>query len=239
MKIGIIIILVFLVAFFLLSRIKKQGQQASGDFVQLASEQSSTDLLPSIPNNLFQNLDTKYAGSPYQKYSNSYTELTEVICNEVYSNYKYWEKQLTHADFLNKLTPEQRVYFVLVTFESQTNNGGIYQFLFNNPELSILTLEAMQAVQLQKLAADYTNVLNEFFRKFDKILDLKIKFHDSNSDTNQQWNAFTEGYDELKTAEVIESYFYTDDFIREFQNALYNYAKDKEGKLYRSEKQAW
>ncbi len=104
------------------------------------------------------------------------------IGNEVYSTNKYWEKNQTHADFLNELTKEQRIYFTLINFESQVNNGVVHQFLFNNPELGIIALQGMKETGMTKLANDYEVVLNEYFGKFKTIQELYSKFQKNDND---------------------------------------------------------
>src|SRR6478735_2364556 len=41
-----------------------------------------------------------------------------------------------------KLTRPQKVFYAFLAFAGQTDNGGVWQFLFNYPELSVAALEA-------------------------------------------------------------------------------------------------
>ncbi len=192
--------------------------------------------MPILSKDIFTHLEKNYENIDTISDTNPYTDITDSICNSVYSNNKCWEQDLTHTEFLNKLTKEQRIYFSLVNFESQVNNGCVYQFLFNYPELSLIALDAMKILKMERLSKDYSNVLNEYFGKFKDIQELKARFNNANSDWDKRWNAFADGYKELKTAKVIDDYFYDKGFKQEFQNDMYNFAKNNERKLYQFEK---
>jgi len=211
MKTGIliIIILLILVVGFLVWWNKSNNiANALTEFVKLDSKTESTKHLPLLPNNWISEIEKKWTEKEWGIYDNEYYDISNKICNDVYSKNKYWEKNQTHTDFLNELTKEQRIYFTLVNFEGQVNNGGVYQFLFNNPELSIIALQGMQEVRIEKLAKDYEIVLKEYFGKFNTIQELYSKFQNNKNDWNKRWNSFAEGYKELPSAKVIEEYFY-------------------------------
>lgn len=196
--------------------------------VRKQSEWSTTDYLPMLENGLPLEKQTE------EKLSEQYNSISQKIGNDVYSSSNYWEEDQTHGDFLNKLTEQQRIYFTLMNFESSINNGGVYQFLFNNFELSIIALDAMKEVGLNQLAQDYQEVLKEFFGKFEKIEDLYLKFQDINGDWNGRWNSFQKGYTELRSTEKIEAYFYEDIFINNFHEKMIQYVKENPSKLYRN-----
>jgi hypothetical protein len=127
------------------------------------------------------------------------------------------------------------VYFTLLSFESQVDNGGVYQFLFNQPELSILALDAMRIVHLDTLSNDYEVVLNELFGKSETIDQLRGKFQDGKEDWKNRWNSFVKGYKELPSAKVIEDYFYNPDFVKSFHAKIIEYLKENRKNLYKVE----
>lgn len=238
MKTGIIlvILLLILVVGILIWRKKSSNvDKMTIEFVRLESQTQSTQHLPLLPENWISKIEEKWKNKDWEMWKNQHYDICEKICNDIYSTNKYWEKNQTHADFLNELTKEQRIYFTLINFESQVNNGGVYQFLFNYPELSILALEGMQETGMEKLATDYEIVLNEYFGKFDTIQDLYSKFQDNKSDWNKRFTAFAEGYKELPSAEKIEEYFYEESFVKTYQQDLTEYVKANRKKFYRTE----
>lgn len=238
MKIGIIItiiLLILLVGFIVWKNKSKKLLNAPTNFVRLESENESTQHLPILPKNWISEVEKKWSTKEWDEYENEHYDICEKICNEVYSTNKYWEKNQTHTDFLNELTREQRVYFALINFESQVNNGGVYQFLFNCPELSIIALEGMNATGMDKMAKDYEIVLNEYFGNFKTIQELYSKFQNNNTDWNKRWTSFTEGYKELPSTEIIEDYFYEKSFIKNYHRKLINYVKANPAKLFKQE----
>ena len=238
MKTGIIIIilLLILVVGFLVWRNKTNKiVNAPTEFVRLESKTESTQHLPLVSKNWISEIEKKWTTKEWEIYDNEHYDISNEICNDVYSKNKYWEKNQTHADFLNELTKEQRIYFTLVNFEGQVNNGGVYQFLFNNPELSIIALQGMQEVGIEKLSQDYEKVLKEYFGKFNTIQELYSRFQNENNDWNKRWNSFAEGYKELESTEIIEDYFYKENFVKIYQEKLTEYVKANPTKLYKTE----
>lgn len=195
------------------------------NFVRIESLNSSERYLPEISSQYLIELSHKYSDLPFNQFQNEYTDLCMKLSNDVYSMNKYWEKNMTHGEFLNMLTKEQRILFGLINFESQVNNGGIYQFLFNELELSILVLESLEILKFNKLSEDYKAVLKDYFFNFETIEEIQKKFLESSYDWNERWNSFVEGYKIIKNVDFIESYFYETDFIEEFQNRIKEFIK--------------
>ncbi|BFO66025.1 hypothetical protein [Chryseobacterium sp. KCF3-3] len=195
------------------------------NFVRIESLNSSERYLPEISSQYLIELSHKYSDLPFNQFQNEYTDLCMKLSNDVYSMNKYWEKNMTHGEFLNMLTKEQRILFGLINFESQVNNGGIYQFLFNELELSVLVLESLEILKFNKLSEDYKAVLKDYFFNFETIEEIQKKFLESSYDWDERWNSFVEGYKIIKNVNFIESYFYETDFIEEFQNKIKEFIK--------------
>lgn len=233
MKIAIIIAVIVLgLGLYWFRSKSKIYDKAPIDFVLMESSTESTNYLPIVEKDWLKATELKYSNKEWETYPNEHTDQSEQLCNEVY---KPWKGENSHSDFLNKLTKEQRMYFALINFEAQTNNGGVYQFLFNYPELAIITLEAMKTVELGKLTDDYENVLNEFFGKFNTIQELKSRFQDDNKKWDKRWDSFVEGYKELPTAEKIEQYFYNKDYQKEYQSKIVQFVKKNANGLMKTE----
>ena len=234
MKTGIILIVIVLIiiGIYWFRSKSKVYEKAPNDFVMLESKTESTDYLPIVDKNWLKETELKYAGKEWESYPNEHTDQSEKLCNDVY---RPWKGEITHSEFLNKMTKEQRMYFALINFESQTNNGGVYQFLFNNSELSLITLEAMKAAKMDKLAADYEKVLQEYFGKFETIQELNKQFQDDSKKWNKRWNSFAEGYKELESTFEIENYFYDEDYVKQFQPKIVQFVKSNRNGLMKIE----
>ncbi|NBB88557.1 MAG: DUF4375 domain-containing protein [Bacteroidetes bacterium] len=233
MKIALLTIVVILImGIYWFQEKSKVYNKAPTDFLVLESDTESTDYLPIVEKNWLDETELKYSNKEWHRYRNEHSEQAKKLCNEVYDA---WKGEVAHSEFLNKLTKEQRMYFALINFEAQTNNGGVYQFLFNYPELAIVTLEAMKAAELGKLTDDYEKVLNEFFGKFGTIQELKKRFAEENRTWDKRWDSFIEGYKELPTAEKIKGYFYNKDYQKEYQSKIVQFVKDNAHGLMKTE----
>ena len=228
------VLLLFIIGYYALKLLSRNQNVAPVEFLKIESPTASTQYLPTLPSDWLMELEKNWAEKEWSQYDNEYYDISDKICNDVYSSNKFWEKNKTHSDFLNELTDEQRIYFTLINFESQVNNGGVYQFLYNYPELSILALEGMDNVGLDKIAEDYRRVLNEYFGAFDTIQELRIKFQNDNAEWAKRWKAFTEGYDELPSALIIEDYFYEEEYIRTYQAKMTAWVKANQVGLFKT-----
>ncbi len=232
MKIGIIIISVLILSTLALKAFKtKNYQNRTPQFVEKDGDNFKTHLLPKVPKNWVQETIDKFEGKEYDKYDNYHYRFSDKLCNDVYRSYKYWEKGESHYDFLSKLNDTQKMYFALINFEGQTNNGGVYQFLYNQPENSIITLEALKDAKLIRLSKDYEIVLNQFFGKFSTISELRSKFQNGKINWEKRWNSFVEGYKEIPHAEKIEEYFYEEEYSKEYHSKIAQFVINNQNNL--------
>ncbi len=233
--IKMIIGLVILVIVFIIIGIKNKKTDLVAnpvEFVQLSSTQSSNKHLPKVSVGWMEELEEKYINQTDNKYDNIYYALSIKLCNEVYDRADlYRQGKMSHTALLHEMTKEQRIYQTLVNFEGQVNNGGVYQFLFNYPELSFIALEAFQIIGADQLAKDYEKVLQEYFGKFNTIQDLYTKFQDNSKEWDKRWNAFAEGYKQLPTAAIIETYFFKEDFSKDYQTKTVAFVKQNRQQL--------
>lgn len=228
----LIIIVLIIIGFFGFRNKSKVYEKAPNDFVMLESKTESNDYLPIVNKNWLKEIESKYVGKKWESYPNEYTDQSEKLCNDVY---KPWKGEITHSEFLNKMTKEQRMYFALINFESQTNNGGVYQFLFNNSKLSLVTLEAMKVAKMNKLANDYKKVLHEYFGKFETIKELNKQFQDNSKKWDKRWNSFAKGYKELASTFEIENYFYEEEYVKKFQLKMVEFVRENRKGLMKTE----
>lgn len=205
------------------------------NFVFLNQAPINHELLPNLPKDWIDAVNREFNNKEYDKHKNKYFAFSDKLCNQVYSKYKYWEKNETHADFFNKLTDEQKMYFALINFESQVNNGGVYQFLFNEPEISIIALEGMKKAGMDKLANDYELVLSQIFGKFNKTQDLKIMLQNPNSAWDKHWTSFFDEDKEIPGITIIEKYFDTEEYTKEFHKRMEDFVINNQAGLFETE----
>ena len=74
-----------------------------------------------------------------------------------------------------RLNRAQKVFYTMLTFSGETDNGGVWQFLFNEPQLSLAALEAMEEIGESKLASDYKATLEELLGKAKTISDIQAR----------------------------------------------------------------
>jgi hypothetical protein len=119
-----------------------------------------------------------------------------------------------------KLNRPQKVLMAMLSFIGQTDNGGVWQFLFNEPQLAIAALEAMQELGETRLARDYQAVLGEVLGKGQTISALRKKAIESKLSTGKGWRAFAKGYEQLTSARTIEKYFYTTSYKKKLHKRV-------------------
>ncbi len=134
--------------------------------------------------------------------------------------YKYVEEE--PSVLWNKLNREQKIFWGFLAFNGDTDNGGVYQFIFNRPEFIVAVAETWDELKMTELNSDYENVLKELTGKSTKISELKAVFNDESKDWEKRWNSFADGYKELKSTEKIEDYYYN----KEFKKKLYKQVAD-------------
>lgn len=77
----------------------------------------------------------------------------------------------SQADFLKHITNGQRYLYVLGSFDSQVNNGGVFQFFFNVPHLAHEVARSLQELKSANLHAVYTAVLTAQERDVDALTE--------------------------------------------------------------------
>lgn len=233
MKSIIIILSLLAVAVILLIKVKSRSKTIRNvELINLDSNQGSSKFLPVVSKEFLSESQEKYRGREYDLYKNTHSELAGILVNKVYQDAKYWERNQSHAQFINQLSRAQKLYFALVNFEGQVNNGGVYQFLFNQPEFSLIVLDAMKAAEMDRLHSDYKNVLEEYLGKFETIQQLNAKFQDGGKNWEKRWNSFVSGYKEVPSATRIEEYFYTKEFKMEFHQKMVNFVLNNQSELF-------
>jgi hypothetical protein len=180
--------------------------------------QSELILAPAISGSAIETIQAKYKWNRFDEYDNRYWEYRYAPIDPVLNKAHVKRvKSLWH-----KLTRPQKVFYAVLTFDGQIDNGGVWQFLFNYPELSLAALEALSEIESHRLVADYRITLEELLGKAKTFADLRRRATQKGP-TAQKWAAFMEGYDQLQTAQAIEKYFHAKKFKKELYQQVCDY----------------
>lgn len=228
--IGLVVVIIILIVIGIRNK-KANSIQTSNNFVLLSSPHTSTKYLPTVPVNWLENVLEKYKSEEYKMFDNAYTTISKKLSDKIVDIDSYKTGEITHAQLLNMMTKEQRIFFTLITFDGQVNNGGVYQFLFNFSHLSEIALESFKIIGADQLSTDYEKVLKEFEKKFDSIQVFYNQFQDTSKKWEERWDAFNKGYTELPSAKIIEKYFYEEKFMQEYQTKIVDFVKKNKSKL--------
>ena len=112
----------------------------------------------------------------------------------------------------NKFNRPQKMLFTFVSFVGQVDNGGVWQFLYNLPELSFAALETLTEIGATRLAGDYRRTLEEVLGKAATISKLRELAANERLTDQKRWAAFAQGYKELPSATRIEQYIFGNSF---------------------------
>ncbi|QDU43708.1 WGR domain protein [Symmachiella dynata] len=209
-----------------LKRPRKKTKQKSGSSKEFLfslddDNQQERILVATVTLDTLVEINATYPWANFDENDNRIWEYATAFMDPIYKKSKSGRRALW-----NKLNRRQKVFYVLLNFIGETDNGGVWQFLFNWPELSLAALEAMNEIGAMKLARDYRATLEEFLGKGRSLSDLRKRFGDKNLSTKKRWQAFAEGYAELKTAQKIQKYFYTAAFKKGLYKKLSDYIEE-------------
>jgi hypothetical protein len=125
--------------------------------------------------------------------------------------------------FWEKLTKPQQVVRSLGVFISQVNNGGIWQFFFNNTEYIAAVGESFQQFgSMNSFSSSYDRCFNELAAILDNGEFFKIHetWNNENLSHDDCWAAFKSGETHITSHKEFEDYFYSE----KGKNRLYDYA---------------
>ena len=180
--------------------------------------QSNLLISVNINSEWLKSLKEKYDWNNFDEYDNRMWEYMYKLFDEAMEKSEIRD----YNKLWNNLNRQQKIFWAFLSFNGDTDNGGVYQFVFNKPEFLVAVNETFKELGLKKLEVDYYNVIKELTGKKSKIDELKSVFNNQSTSWNKRWNSFAEGYKELKSTEVIEKYYYD----REFKKTLYKTVSD-------------
>ncbi len=222
MKIIIGIIIVIGLLFIYLNKKKQNSTETikPTDFYSINDgNQNKLIISMEISQEWLNSTKVKYDWNEFDEYDNRMWEYMYRLFDETVE--KSGIKDST--ELWNKLNREQKIFWAFLAFNGDTDNGGVYQFIFNRPEFIISVAETWEELGIEELKNDYENVLGELSGKTLKISELKTTFNDESKDWNKRWKSFSDGYKELKSTEKIEDYYYD----KEFKRKLYKKIADR------------
>lgn len=156
-------------------------------------------------------IKAKYDWKSFHRYDNRLFEYIDRFVDPLYQLPEWGTGD--HEKGWQKLNRSQKMLWAFIAFDAQVNNGGVYQFLFNYPEYTLVVADLWVAWDVPPLAFDYNgSVLDEFLDVWDRYVETKKVFNNSELSDKDRWDAFVTGYDDLPSGEVIEEYYYDDEF---------------------------
>lgn len=235
-----IAILIIAICFF----IYRQYRKKTGEKVSTVTNPESPNIFYSIndgnqieliyaPNynsEWFEELKKKYSWDSFDEYDNIFCEYMYMLFDTLP---EIAGKTESDHEFFNNLTRQQKFFYSLLTFTGDTDNGGVTQFFFNRPEFSFAVLETLEELKMTKLKTDYEKCLNEFIGTSNSYAKRKEIFNKTNLKWEKRWKAFTDGYSEIKSADILEDYFYSKEFKKELYKTFVEYADKNIDKFVR------
>lgn len=202
----------------------EQGQdnkKSPLDFYSI-NDGNQTELVyaPAYNNEWFDGLDEKYSWDKFSPYDNRFWEYMYQLFDTLPG---IAGKTGSDRIFFTNLTRGQKMFYSLLVFNGEVDNGGVYQFFFNRPEFSFAVLETFEELKLNKLKSDYEKCLNEFIGTKDSYSIRKQLFNDTNKDWSKRWKSFTDGYETVQSGKIIEDYYYNDGFKKELYKTFVDY----------------
>lgn len=182
----------------------------------------ATDTFGPAKSDIFEKIrdkDPREEGPTFDQYDNRMWEFMNLLLEPAI---KKARSNNTQSVWL-KLNRPQKVFYSLLSFIGETDNGGIWQLIFNSGELGFAALESTIEVGERKLARDYQAVLGELTGTTRSLAAIHKRFSDKKLDSEERWAAFVEGYDALPSTDKVQDYFYTVTFKKAFFKKICDY----------------
>ena len=106
---------------------------------------------------------------------------------------------------------QQKLFWAFLSFNGDTDNGGVSQFVLNRPKFIVAAAETWKELGIEELERDYNSVITELKSKTSEI-------------------------SELKSFETIENYYYDMDFKKKIYKKVADFIENNIGRLASIEK---
>ncbi|HEX6333518.1 MAG TPA: DUF4375 domain-containing protein [Flavisolibacter sp.] len=202
--------------------VTKTSSRIQPDFYSIDDgNQHELIFAPAYNKRWFDEMDRKFSWDKFEPYDNRFWEYMYNLFDTLPALAK--GQTTSDRDFFNKLTRGQKVFYSVLVFGGDTDNGGVYQFFFNRPEFCFAALEAFKELGLDTLSRDYEKCLNEFIGSAESYAKRKEIFNDPNFKWEEKAKSFEQGYADIKSAKALEDYFYTEDFKKQYYRTIVAY----------------
>ncbi|MFK7972838.1 MAG: DUF4375 domain-containing protein [Bacteroidia bacterium] len=226
MKIAIGIFAVLIIGVALLYSLKKsnsskkKSQSTKQAFFSLDDgNQDSLIFYSTVSQNWVDSTKAKFDWENFDEYDNRMWEYMSKLFDDVIAE----SSAEDYNELWEKLNRPQKVFWSFLAFNGDTDNGGVYQFIFNRPEFLFAVAEMWEEIGAERVAKDYAEVLKELTGKSGKISELKTAFNSETNSWEQRWESFTDGYDELESTDIIEDYYFDEVFKKECHKKMADY----------------
>ncbi len=186
------------------------------------ANQKSLVLAADVGHDFMEDLNERYDWDDFSEHDNKLWKYMEIFFDKVVDdcgiegNDELW----------NALNRKQKVFWAFLAFNGDTDDGGVYQFIFNRPNFIFAVHEAFEELKLDRLKEDYKKVIDQLIGKSQKISELRAAFQNEDERFESRWNAFASGYEEFTAGDTIESYYYTRYFKRDLYKRVSDYIEE-------------
>ena len=124
------------------------------------NEGNQTELIyaPDYDPHWFEKLDKKYSWERFDVYDNRFFE----YMYQLFDTLPKIAKVSSEDELFRNCTRGQKVFWSILAFTGDIDNGGVQQFFQNRKPFSLATLEAFRELKLEQLAIDYEMCLNDY-----------------------------------------------------------------------------
>lgn len=164
-------------------------------------------------------LQADYSWDEFDVYDNLLFAYMEELFDAAIEKYDYKD----YKELWIKSTRIQKVFWSFLAFGGDTDNGGVYKFMFYRTEHIYSILEVWNELGIEKLIRDYKSLLIEYEGVKSQIIELK-ELHDSDKISHKKrTQAYSDGRPLLTKTELIENYFYDEEFKKMLYKKMVDY----------------
>lgn len=145
--------------------------------------------------------------------------------------------KLSEEGIWKKFTKVQKVVIVMAHFIGQVDNGGVWQFFYNQPQYAYAAYEALREINVWVLETRYEQCLKEFGKMIDsqEYQQLMHLIQEVEVTEEKRWELYQKGSEYIPSAKELEEYFYTPDKKDYFYQKLVKYIHLHTSKLFHVE----
>lgn len=145
--------------------------------------------------------------------------------------------KLSHDKIWKKLTRVQKLVLSMSHFIGQVDNGGLWQFFYNQPMYAFSAYESLSEVSAWVLETRYAKVLEELQDMIGNNHYSKLVAAINNPDLSdeERWKLFQSGKEYLPSAPNFEEYFYEEKNRKSLYDRFIKYLHTNLAKLFHVE----